>query len=326
MRMLVLDGYGVTLAASHGALVVREKGGGKRSIPLSEVDVVLVATSGVSVTSSAMRLLTASGVEMVVLDHRGMPVSILYSSHYTRTPTTRRAQYEAYHNGLAQGIIREIARAKIWNQMCTLSQFKPRAPREVGSALAAMAEALEQLDEAAGGGVEEARVRAMSLEAAAARAYWSGIAAVLPGDLGFDGRDQDAPDPVNAALNYGYGVLYGLAWRSLVLAGLDPYAGFLHVDRSGKPVLAFDYVEIFRAHAVDGPLVRLLLKGWRPGYAEGRLEPEARRRIIQEVNRALESRIHGRRLEEAIRGNALELARGLRSGRVFRAWRGCEAW
>ncbi len=324
MRMLVLDGYGVTLASSHGALVVREKGGGKRSIPLSDVDVVVVATSGVSVPSSAIKLLTVSGVELIVLDHRGMPVSILYSSHYTRTPATRRAQYEAYHNGLAVQIMMEIAAAKIWNQSCILRQFRSRAPREIDNSLAAMAEALEQLEEAgSGGGVAEARRHVMGLEAAAARAYWAGIAAVIPRDLGFDGRDQNAPDPVNAALNYGYGILYGLAWRSLVLAGLDPYAGFLHVDRSGKPVLAFDYVEIFRAHVVDGPLIRLFIKGWKPGYSEGRLEPESRRRIIEEVNRALASRIAGKRLEEAVRGNALDLARGLRAGRVFKAWRGC---
>ncbi len=323
MRMLVLDGYGITLAASHGALVVRGRDG-RRSIPLSDIDVVIVATSGVSVTSSAVRLLASSGIELVVLDHRGMPVSILYASHYTRTPATRRAQYEALHNGLAPRIIREIAYSKVWNQTCILRRLRHHSPMEVDEALDSITGVLGDIasgppDE----GVDEARRWAIHLEAMAARAYWSGIAAVLPGDLGFDGRDQDAPDPVNAALNYGYGILYSIAWRSLVLAGLDPYAGFLHVDRSGKPVLAFDYVEIFRAHIVDWPLVQLLLRGWKPVYTEGRLDPDSRRRIAEEVNKALSSSTRGRKLENIIRGNALELARSLRAGREYRAWRGC---
>ncbi len=322
MRMLVLDGYGLTLATSHGALVVRGRDG-RRSIPLSDVDVVIVATSGVSVTSSAIRLLASSGVELVVLDHRGMPVSILYASHYTRTPETRRAQYEALHNGLAPQIIREIAYTKAWNQSCILRKLRHHSPEEINSSLASMMEALDRLAASPPRDITEARRWAMHLEAAAARAYWSGVAAVLPSELGFDGRDQDAPDPVNAALNYGYGILYGIAWRSLVLAGLDPYAGFLHADRSGKPVLAFDYVELFRAHLVDYPLIRLLLRGWRPGYKEGRLDPASRRRIAEEVNKTLSSSIAGKRLENIVRGNALELAKSLRTGREYRAWRGC---
>ena len=39
--------------------------------------------------------------------------------------------------------------------------------------------------------------------------------------------------------------------RALVLAGLDPYAGFIHVDRPGKPSLALDLIEEFRQAAVD---------------------------------------------------------------------------
>ena len=324
MRILFLDGYGVTLAASHGGLVIKEKGGGRRSIPLSDVDMVVVATSGVSITSSAIRLLTGSGIELVILDHRGMPVSILYTSHYTRTPDTRRAQYEAVHNGLAIQVMQEIAYTKAWNQMCVLRKFRHHAPEEVNSSLASIREALDNL--AAGHpSMDVARVRrwAMSLEAGAAKAYWSGIASILPSELGFDGRDQDAPDPVNAALNYGYGILYSIAWRSLLLAGLDPYAGFLHTDRSGKPVLTFDYVEVFRAHLVDEPIVKLLLRRWRPGYSQGRLDPGSRRRIAEEINKNLSASIGGRKLENIVRSNALELARSLRAGREYRAWRGC---
>ena len=44
-----------------------------------------------------------------------------------------------------------------------------------------------------------------------------------------------ARDPFNAALNYGYGVLRSQVRQALLLAGLEPNAGFLHADRPGKP-------------------------------------------------------------------------------------------
>jgi len=123
--------------------------------------------------------------------------------------------------------------------------------------------------------------------------------------VGFPGRDRSSGDPFNSSLNYGYGILYSLAWRSLVLAGLDPYAGFLHVDRSGKPVLAFDYVEMFRVHVVDKPLLAEFRRGYRPRVSDGRLEPRDRRKIASLIVSTLSRRVGGERLEDAVRRYAL---------------------
>jgi hypothetical protein len=51
---------------------------------------------------------------------------------------------------------------------------------------------------------------------------------------------------LNAALNYGYGMLRAQVRQALLLAGLEPNAGFLHADRPGKPSLTLDQIEEFR--------------------------------------------------------------------------------
>lgn len=324
MRALYLDGYGVRLGASKGALVVRGRGG-ERYVPLSEVDLVVIATGGVSVSSRAMRLLVSAGIEMVVLDHRGMPVGIYYGSSYSRTPLTRRAQYQAYFTPRGARLAAEIAYSKVYNQACVLQEHAHVDRRLVRGSIEEMKSVLHALEGEAGGEAPlgEARKRIVSLEARAARAYWATVALLLPGELGFRGRSQEPSDPVNASLNYGYGILYGLSWRALVLAGLDPYAGYLHVDRSGKPTLSFDYVEMFRAHVVDRPLIRLLRSGWRPSYKDGWLDHEARRRIAGEVLGGLRRRVSGETLEAHLRSYALRLARSLREGSRYRGFRGC---
>ncbi|MBW2028434.1 MAG: CRISPR-associated endonuclease Cas1, partial [Deltaproteobacteria bacterium] len=65
----------------------------------------------------------------------------------------------------------------------------------------------------------------------------------------FDGRSRrPAKNPFNAVLNYCYGMLYGLVEKACILAGLDPYIGFLHADDYNKKSLVFDLIEPFRIY------------------------------------------------------------------------------
>ncbi len=323
-RILHVAGYGVKLGVENGSLTITSNGK-KRVIPISDVDIVVIASSGISITSKALRVMIRSGIEMVIADHRGDPLGIMYSSHYTRTPETRRMQYLAYNNGLAVEIAAEIAISKIHSQACHLRKHHYKSKRMIKDAVTHIEEIAHRLEkDTANTSLDEARRLILKYEAEAARTYWSTLARLLPGDLGFEGRSWDSGDPVNSALNYGYGILYSLAWRALILAGLDPYAGFLHVDRSGKPVLTFDYVEMFRVKTVDSPLVELLMKGWKPRVKDGRLDYGSRERILKAVKASLERKAEAdMNLEEAIRRYAWRLAKALRGNTRFKGFRGC---
>lgn len=93
---------------------------------------------------------------------------------------------------------------------------------------------------------------------------------------------------MNTSLNYAYGILYGESWKALVLAGLDPYAGFMHTDRSGKPVLVFDFIEMFRFIA-DSTLLAMYRHGWKPRVLNGLLDYESRARIVESILKTLEN-------------------------------------
>jgi CRISPR-associated protein Cas1 len=76
---------------------------------------------------------------------------------------------------------------------------------------------------------------------------------------GFTKRARRPPtDPVNALLSYGYAIL-GAQIASLAAGvGLDPYIGYLHSSRYGKPALALDLLEDFRPLIVDSVVLNLL--------------------------------------------------------------------
>lgn len=58
-------------------------------------------------------------------------------------------------------------------------------------------------------------------------------------------------DPINSMLSYGYTVLLSRVEYGLMLAGLNPYEGVLHVAYRNRRVLSFDLIEEFRQPIVD---------------------------------------------------------------------------
>ena len=59
------------------------------------------------------------------------------------------------------------------------------------------------------------------------------------------------PDPLNALLSLGYSLLTQNMITALEIAGSDPYDGFFHADKHGRPALALDLEEEFRSVIVD---------------------------------------------------------------------------
>jgi CRISPR-associated endonuclease Cas1 len=72
-------------------------------------------------------------------------------------------------------------------------------------------------------------------------------------------RNRHAVDPVNALLNYAYGVLEGQCRTALLAHGFDIACGILHADKHGRDSLVYDLMELFRP-VVDGFVLNLLGK------------------------------------------------------------------
>jgi CRISPR-associated protein Cas1 len=116
----------------------------------------------------------------------------------------------------------------------------------------------------------------------------------MPAEYQFAGRSrQPAHDSFNAMLNYGYGVLYSLVERAAILAGLDPFVGFLHTDNYNKRSLVFDMIEPFRIIAERTTVLlftgrRVLKEFFRevPGGIE--LAPDGRAALLTKLNERLD--------------------------------------
>lgn len=175
--------------------------------------------------------------------------------------------------------------------------------------------------------IDEVRGRLFSIEGRAAQEYWVGVGLLLEKKVDFEGREgRGATDPVNSALNYGYGILYSQVWGAVMLAGLEPFAGYLHTDRPGKPSLVLDLTEEFRPCVVDRTILAHLLRGGKIEVNEGRLGDKSRRELARWLLERLDNEepFEGKkyRLRAIIQRQARQLATFLRGEGKYRPFIG----
>lgn len=93
------------------------------------------------------------------------------------------------------------------------------------------------------------------LEGTAAKHYYGVFSHLIlqqKDDFPFEGRSRRPPrDNTNALLSFFYSLLTYEVASALEGVGLDPYVGFLHVDRPGRPSLALDMMEELRPVFAD---------------------------------------------------------------------------
>jgi CRISPR-associated protein Cas1 len=170
----------------------------------------------------------------------------------------RRAQYRAADDPVASAALaRSVVIGKVYNQRAVLQ----RAARDHGDAEGRLSAAIDrlrrvltQLDR------DSALDTVRGLEGEAAQVYFSVFPDLIRHDgFRFGGRVRRPPtDPVNALLSFVYTLLTHDARSALEGVGIDPAVGFLHRDRPGRPSLALDLVEEFRAWFADRLVLSLI--------------------------------------------------------------------
>lgn len=164
----------------------------------------------------------------------------------------RHAQHLAHTDpDMRLGIAQSCIAGKIQNSR----QVVLRGARDATTHKAQLREVAHALAEAAGSlpGAKDVD-EVFGVEGHAARLYFEAFALMLRKNTGFDfpGRVKRPPtDPVNALLSFLYGLTRSVVHGACEQVGLDPYVGFLHGLRPGKPALALDLMEEHRALIAD---------------------------------------------------------------------------
>ena len=295
---IVVTDFGAFLGKKSERLQIRKGKEVLQEIPFHKVNSIVVAGSGVTISTDAIQQCVEHGIQIDFLTFSGKPYAKLTSPHLSATVITRREQLAAYQDKRGVKLAKAFALGKLRNQQGLLhyfARYRKSSDPEVFDKLSRLEQKITEitgeLDTLDGDKVDAIREQLLSIEGRAGVVYWEGVRLLLGDKVEFKTREhRGTEDPFNSLLNYGYGMLYSVVWGTVVLAGLEPFAGFIHTDRPGKPSLCLDLVEEFRQRVVDRPVISLVTKGASIHMQDGMLADQTQRKLITDIQERLEAR------------------------------------
>lgn len=244
---LVLSTYGTMLNRDNEGFVVTQNGQRQR-IPADDLTLIQISKAA-SITSDAVLLAIEKEIEVVFVDKAGKPQGRIWSPKYGSVSNIRKGQLRFSQSGEAFLWIRDVLAKKINNQQALIltMQTGNTSTDQTESALNKLNNYKQKVLSLKAERVSDVAASLRGYEGMASKIYFSALNLFLPEHLRFQERSQHpALDPVNAFLNYGYGLLYSKIEGALIKAGIDPYIGILHRDEYNRPVLVYDVIELYR--------------------------------------------------------------------------------
>jgi CRISPR-associated protein Cas1 len=289
---LYVQEQGRTVSKNGGELEIRGRNGPSLSVRLMDVSTVSVF-GNVQVTTQAIRELCERGIPICYFSYGGWFYGIT-NGMPSKNVELRREQFRLALSPTASlAVASEFVSGKIKN--CRTLLRRNHASPNKGAlyklkSLSRTARAAKSMPELLG------------LEGEAGRVYFSQFSGMLkpsPSDavtFDFQTRNRRPPtDPVNAVLSFTYALLASQMTVAALKVGFDPYIGFYHQPRYGRPSLALDLMEEFRPLVADSTVLELInnraLKtdDFISGGGSVALSPPARKKVITFFERRLDT-------------------------------------
>jgi CRISPR-associated protein Cas1 len=232
------------------------------------IDISDVALFGnVSITTPALAALLEREIPVTFHSHGGWFRGVAQGVGH-RNVEVRTAQYRmSFDETACFRFAKDLVAAKIANQRTILRRNWRGIPEERQAVLDRLAAARRSVDGAT------SMTQLLGIEGDAAAVYFRAFASLLKppedkqrsGELApfrFEARNRRPPsDPVNAMLSLAYAMLTRHLTIALASVGLDPYRGFYHAPRYGRPALALDLMEPFRPIIADSVVLSAVNTG-----------------------------------------------------------------
>jgi CRISPR-associated protein Cas1 len=268
LRPLYLNSQGVRVGKSGAVLQVREKDALVQEVRIGEICQVSLM-GNVQISTQAVQALCEADVPICYFSMGGWFYGITIGLN-EKNVFLRRSQFRfAEQDYFARALARRLVAGKIRNQRTLLQRNHVEPDRNTLVGLKEMAERAEEA-----GSLEEL----LGIDGNAARLYFGDLAGMIKTDeddhamgngtgsekLPFDfaGRNRRPPrDPVNALLSLGYSLLAKDLTVACYAVGFDPYIGYYHQPRFGRPALALDLMEPFRPLIADSAVLTAINTG-----------------------------------------------------------------
>jgi len=257
LRPLYLNSQGFRVGKSGEVVQVKDGDNLKQEVRLGEISQINLF-GNVQLSTQAIQSFCAAEVPVCYFSQGGWFYGITSGLNARNVFLRQRQFVSAGHESTALRLSRQLVAGKIRNQRTLLQRNHIEPPATALRQLKVLAEKAE---------VATALDILLGIEESAARVYFSEFAGMLKSDEGGDREHQGSAaefsfdftqrnrrpprDPVNALLSLAYSILAKDLTITCYALGFDPYWGFYHQPRFGRPALALDLMEPFRPLVAD---------------------------------------------------------------------------
>ncbi|MCS7079350.1 MAG: CRISPR-associated endonuclease Cas1 [Chloracidobacterium sp.] len=257
-KAVYVQGQGYTLGLKGDVLEIRDKGQTVDAVRLLEVNQVNLF-GNVQISAQALRELASREIPVLHLSYGGWLQAVTAPPPHKNIELRRRQFQAAADPAVCLRLAKDFVGGKIRNSRLLLRRNGRGLSSEVLAQLAALRAAAERSD---------ALASLLGVEGSAARTYFEHFPTMFklpPEDtppFDFTGRNRRPPkDPVNALLSFAYSLLVKEMLVAMLGVGFDPYLGFYHQPRYGRPALALDLMEEFRPLVADSVVITVINNG-----------------------------------------------------------------
>lgn len=256
---LFLNSFGTYLHVKDEMFTVRIKDAKTKAVtnhpPVAAHKIARIfLIKGQALSTDAVQLALRHNIDIIFLEYEdGKPLGRVWHSGLGSTTRIRKRQLEASLNQEAISWVKHWLGRKMENQLAFLNDLKKHRKSQhvlLDRNIALIRQQYEQLKAAEATTMPPLAPSLRGWEGTASRIYFQTLSQLLIPEYRFEGRSsRPAADPFNAFLNYAYGVLYSHVEKALIVAGIDPYVGFLHRDDYNQLSMVYDFIEPYRIYA-----------------------------------------------------------------------------
>lgn len=326
---LIVNQIGSYIGIGKRGITLKVFGKPKDMPPMNNLNHITVIGEGISLSSNAVSYCMNNKIGVDFFSGNGYHIASLMNSSYLQTTLwDKQASMPMSKRGK---LASKIILGKLKNQLNLIKYFHKYHKKntttlnetynEVVPYITQLIENVKQNTP-----IEDYRTTLMGWEAAGAVQYWKYIRELLSDDnIGFEHRErQGATDLMNSMLNYGYAILYGRVWQSVMFRKMNPMDGILHAINNTKPTFVYDIIELFRPQAVDRVVITLIQKGEPLNINKGMLTDDTKKllaqNIIERMNRYEIYRECESRLTDIINMQTKDIAEYIASDKTFRPY------
>jgi CRISP-associated protein Cas1 len=218
-------------------------------VSVHKVKTIVMSTSA-ALSTDAIKLALMNNIDIVFTHSDGHPMGRVWHSKLGSTTRIRKNQLVASLGEIGVKYTKLWIIEKVSNQLDFIKDLKKHRPMMadfLNDKITRIENIIVSIEKLSGSQVADFADSLRGLEGTAGRLYFETISYVIPEPFKFNGRSsRPAQDAYNAFLNYGYGILYTRVEKALMIAGLDPYVGFLHRDDYNQLSMVYDFIEPYR--------------------------------------------------------------------------------